>query len=158
MVSFQIRQQTRVPINADVVWQLVTTLEGINAELRPLMTMTTPPHWPNTSLSEVEVPIHLGKSWIFAGGVLLVDYDDLSIVELGKRRFKEESTMLSASSWVHERIVHEDTQASATIEDIVTVTPRKIIAATRLGVRVHRFVISTVFKHRHRRIARLYTP
>lgn len=156
MVSFQIRHKTRVPVNADIVWQFVTTLEGINAELRPLMSMTTPPHWPDTSLAQVKVPIHLGKSWIFAGGLLLVDYDDLSIVELDERRFKEESTMLSASSWTHERIVHEHSPTSSTIEDIVTVTPRKFISATRLGIRVHRFIITTVFGHRHRRIAKLY--
>ena len=52
------------------MWERATTIAGVNAELWPLARMT----------GEGEIREGaLGRSWILAGGVLPIDYDDICL-------------------------------------------------------------------------------
>ncbi|GAA1736402.1 hypothetical protein [Aeromicrobium alkaliterrae] len=149
MATCVVRHESLLPVPAQVVWDRVTTADGINAELRPWMTMSVPAGADDLDLGSVEPVVHLGKSWIRLFGVVPVDYDDISIVELEPgRRFLERSRMFSSPVWQHERIVDPVDDHACRVSDVVTFTPR---AALRpLAPRV----LAALFAHRHRRLRR----
>jgi hypothetical protein len=143
-----VRRESLLPVPAADVWARVTTAEGINHELRPWMTMSLPAGADELDIARVEPVVHLGKSWIRLFGVLPVDFDDISIVELEPgRRFLERSRMLSAPVWQHERVVDPVGDDSSHVRDIVTFTPR-----AGLGPLAPR-IVGALFSHRHRRLA-----
>jgi hypothetical protein len=104
---------------AQLVWERVTTPEGINEEFWPRFRMTVPKQAVGLDISTVEVPAHLGRSWFFAQG-LPVAVDDITIVELGPGyRFVEQSKMTALKVWRHERVV-TPTDAGCTVADTIT--------------------------------------
>ncbi|MDT5111925.1 MAG: hypothetical protein QOK33_4272 [Mycobacterium sp.] len=81
---------------AEAVWQRVVTPDGINDELRPVMTMSMPRGAEFLTVDNVPVGVPIGRAWLRLLGVLPFDYDYLTIAELEPgRHFREESTMLS---------------------------------------------------------------
>jgi hypothetical protein len=46
-----------------------------------------------------DTDVRIGRSWILFLGPVPFDADDLTIAELGPRRFVERSPLLSAASW-----------------------------------------------------------
>jgi len=90
-----VRVESRLDAAPEAVWERVTSPEGINFEIAPLLRMTVPGGLEALDLDRVE-PGRLGRSWILLFGVLPVDYDDLRLerIEPG-RGFLERSTMLS---------------------------------------------------------------
>jgi hypothetical protein len=94
-----IERRSVVDAPAARVWQRVVTPEGINDEMRPVMTMSMPRG--AASITVEDVPV--GRAWLRLFGVLPFDYDHLAIAALEPgRSFHEESTMLSMRLWRHE--------------------------------------------------------
>ncbi len=145
--SVVVRRESLLPVPADVVWARVTTAQGINHELGPWMSMSLPAGVDELDIATVTPTVHLGRSWIRLFGVVPVDFDDISITELEPgRRFLEQSRMLSAPVWQHERIVDAVGDDSCHVRDVVTFVPR---AALRpLAPRL----VGALFSHRHRRL------
>ena len=144
-----VEQRSTVNAPADVVWARVVTPEGINDEMRPLMTMS-PPRGTSLDLHTIEVGVPAGRCWLRLFGVIPFDYDDLMIAELVPgRRFHEKSSMLSLSRWEHERTVEPAGAGTCTVHDRLTFEGR-IAILTPVFARVVRFF----FAHRHRRLAR----
>src|SRR4029077_13176970 len=88
------------------VWARVSTMEGVNHELMPLVRMTCPRRYAGLRLDPEIVPLGVRafRSWVLALGILPVDWDDLTLVRIEPGRgFLEDSTMLSQRRWVHER-------------------------------------------------------
>ncbi len=147
-----LERSSHLAASAEAVWAGATHFDGINDEFRPLLRMTAPRGRRELS-AEVVVPgERLFRSWLLVLGVVPVDYDDLTIAELGPgHRFLERSRMLSASEWVHERVVETTGPASCRITDRLSYEPR------------HRFfepvlsrAVPLVFDHRHRRLRARY--
>lgn len=132
-----------------LVWARVSTFEGVNDELGPLIRMTAPV---GTCIDE-DVP--LGRTWfrsrLLLFGVLPVDYDDLAFdrVEPG-RGFHERSTMRSMSVWEHERTL-EQRGDGCLVLDRLRFVPRIPLPAALL-----RAIVGWVFDHRHRRLRRRF--
>ncbi|MEV7428757.1 hypothetical protein AB0N29_03995 [Nocardioides sp. NPDC092400] len=129
------------------VWARVTTPAGIRHEMRPLLSMTMPPRLRGGTLDDARLLLGrpLGKAWLLAGGVVPVDFDDMTLVALEPgRRFHESSRMLLFPRWEHERTVDPVDDASCTVTDRLVLEPR--VPGT--GHVVDRF-----FAHRHRRLA-----
>lgn len=146
MQRFSISSRLVAP--ADRVWARVTTFEGVNDELRPVMRMTAPAHVRELDEQTVVLGERLFRSWILLFGVLPVDYDDLTLVELEPgRRFLERSPMLSMRSWQHERVV-EPHGGGCTVTDRLEFEPRLPLPAAP--------VIGALFRHRHRRLRRRF--
>jgi len=141
--------------DADTVWTWVTTAAGVNDELRPWLRMTVPHAWRDRSIADVEPGVRIGRSWILFLGVIPFDADDLTIAELGPRRFVERSPLLSAASWQHERAV-EPSGAGSRITDRLTFEPRALTARIPGGPRLHAAVVAAIFDHRHRRLRRRF--
>jgi ligand-binding SRPBCC domain-containing protein len=136
---------------AEAVWTRVTTLQGVNDELRPWLRMTAPRAVRDLSLADVELGRRVCRSWVLLGGVVPVDYDDLTLVERGPGlRFLERSPLLSQRSWQHERWV-EAVDGGCRLTDRLTFEPRIAAAA-----RVSRRVVAAIFAHRHRRLVRRF--
>jgi hypothetical protein len=153
--SLVIERATSLPRPAGEVWARVVTPEGINHELGPWLRMTVPPGMP-ASLDTLEPPCTLGRSWVLAGGVVPVDWDDLGIDVLEPGHFRERSTMASAAHWQHERWVTADADDPdrCVVRDRLELISRALIRALPGGTRAHRAIIAAVFAHRHRRLRR----
>lgn len=128
----------------EVVWAHATSVAGVNHELGPVLRMTAPD---GVSLEQAPLGTPLFRSWVLLLGLLPVDYDDLTLVELEPgRRFLERSRMLSSSMWEHERVL-TSVPGGCLVEDRVRFRPR-----VRLTGPVLRVVVAALFSHRHRRL------
>jgi ligand-binding SRPBCC domain-containing protein len=134
------------------VWDRVTSFEGINDELRPLMRMTAPPDVRRLEPDQVVLGERICRSWVLLFGFIPFDYDDIVLVELEPgRRFHERSTMLSMRSWEHERWIEPGGEGACTLSDRLTFEPRLPLPGRALVP-----VVRAIFRHRHRRLRRRF--
>ena len=121
--SFELSSQLAAP--AEEVWAHAASMRGVNRELFPLARMTHPRGLSVLEPGSVPLGARAFRSWILAAGVLPIDYDDLTIVELEPgRRFLERSPMLTQRLWTHERIVEPRAGGGASLTDRVSFEPR----------------------------------
>jgi ligand-binding SRPBCC domain-containing protein len=141
---------------AAAVWERAVTEAGINDELAPLLRMTMPPGLRGRTIDTVEVGAPLGRSWILLGRVLPVDYDDLRLVELDPgRRFLERSRTLSFAVWEHERTIEPEGEESCRVTDRLGFELKRPVARVPGAARLATAIVRLLFRHRHRRLARL---
>ena len=143
--------ETRLAADAQAVWQHASSMDGINRELAPLARMTAPAGM--TRLDDVEIVLgqRLIRSWIYALGIVPIDYDDVTLVELEPgRRFLERSPMLSQRLWQHERTI-DPIEGGCIVRDTIHYEPR-----LRLLGRLQLPIFRMVFANRHRQLARLF--
>jgi ligand-binding SRPBCC domain-containing protein len=132
------------------VWERVVSPDGINNEMRPWMTMSMPRSARGMTVDTVPLNVVLGRAWIRLFGLIPIDYDALSIVELEPGRyFHEKSTMASMRRWEHERTLAALDDGSTRVTDRITFEPRVPGIGAILGR-----VLAAFFGHRHRRLAR----
>jgi ligand-binding SRPBCC domain-containing protein len=140
-----------VSATPEEVWALASTIAGVNAELRPLARMTHPRGFDRLDPELVPLGQRAFRSWILALGVLPIDYDDLTIVELEPgRRFLERSTMLSQRVWEHERVV-EAAPGGCRVTDRVAFEPRVVWLGGLFAL-----TFEAAFRNRHRRLRRIH--
>src|SRR5213079_1530467 len=114
-VQFSVSSKLNAP--AAEVWERVITPKGINDEMGPWMKMTIPKGIDSLSLGSVTLGEPIGRSWILLFGVVPIDYDDVTLVELENgHRFLERSPMMSMRLWEHERSV-EPGSGGCTVTD-----------------------------------------
>jgi ligand-binding SRPBCC domain-containing protein len=152
MAVVRLSFSTRVAASAPDVWAVVSTMDGVNAELRPLMRMTHPPHL--TSLADADIV--LGElamhSWLLAFGFLPIDRHALGLERVyDGEGFDEESTSWLQRRWRHERRVIDEGDGTSTVTDELTAEPRLGLLAPVL-----RRVVTALFRHRHRQLARRF--
>jgi ligand-binding SRPBCC domain-containing protein len=147
-----VEQESTLAAPPEAVWARVSTFEGINDELRPLMRMTAPARVRALDPAEVVLGERIFRSWILLFGLVPIDYDDLSLIALEPGRgFHERSTMLSMRAWEHERWLESDGDGRCRLSDRLSFEPRVGLA----GPLLERFVALT-FRHRHRRLRRFF--
>jgi ligand-binding SRPBCC domain-containing protein len=142
-----------VPATPEAVWARVSTMDGVNHELMPLVRMTYPRRYAGLRLDPDVVPLgeRVFRSWILLLGLLPIDWDDLRLVRIERGRgFLESSTMLSQRRWVHERTLAA-VHGGCRVTDRITFEPR-LPGLGRVFLPVFRFF----FRHRHRRLARYF--
>lgn len=154
-----LEQTSVVARPAAEVWERAVTEEGINDELAPILRMTMPAALRGKTVDTVEAGVPLGRSWILLGRVLPVDYDDLCLAELEPgRRFLERSRTLSFSVWQHERTVEPLDERSCRVTDRLGFELKRGVAWIPGMARLSTAVVSFLFRHRHRRLARWAGP
>jgi ligand-binding SRPBCC domain-containing protein len=142
---------SRLDASPREVWDRIVTPEGINDELRPFLRMTVPRGIERLDPASVELGKPIGRSWILLFGVLPIDRDDVTLVELEEgRRFLERSPMLSMKLWEHERTV-EPNGSGCEITDRIRFQPRLGLPAA-----LPRPLFRAFFRHRHRRLRRRF--
>jgi hypothetical protein len=130
------------------LWPIVTSADGVNAELKPLVTMTFPKDGFDFSKAMPGQPLF--TSWILLFGFLPIDRHTFIIHEVGPLHFVETSHTLLQRSWRHERYLTPQGD-STDVRDVVTVIPRLAFMQP-----VTNRIVATIFRHRHKRLARLY--
>jgi len=147
-----VEQESILAATPEAVWARVSTFEGINDELRPLMRMTAPARVRALDPAEVVLGERIFRSWILLFGLIPIDYDDLSLIALEPGRgFHERSTMLSMRAWEHERWLEPDGDGRCRLRDRLSFEPRIGIA----GALLEAFIRMT-FRHRHKRLRRYF--
>lgn len=155
MAEVVVEQESVLSAPPERVWERVVDPEGINHELRPWMTMSMPASAGGLSIETIQVGQPVGRAWIRLFGLVPVDYDDLTVAELEPGRyFREESSMLSARTWRHERTLTPTASGGTHVHDRLTFTPR---VPGRLSAAVQRRIIAALFRHRHRRLAQHFS-
>jgi len=141
--------RSRLDAAPEAVWERATSFEGINDEFAGLFRMTAPRAVREAGLGAVTVGERICRSWILLFGVLPVDYDDITLVELDPPHgFLERSTMLSMGAWEHRRTI-EPAGAGCVVTDAIRYRPRLPIPDALL-----RPLYAFVFRLRHRRLRR----
>ena len=150
------RAKSVVPAPATEVWRVVTSPEGINFELMPVMRMTVPAQLKAKAIGEMALRQKIGRSWFFLLGLIPIDYDDITIAELEDgRRFLERSTMMSMSAWEHERTL-VDRDGGCEVSDRITFKMRPPLGWVPGAHAVIGTLLRWLFGHRHRRLARWF--
>jgi ligand-binding SRPBCC domain-containing protein len=139
------RVSSRLAAAPEEVWARVTTPEGINDELWPVVRMTMP-RGASVRLGS------LGRSWILLAGVLPIDWDDIHVAELREGRgFRERSRLGSARAWHHDRSLDALPGAGCRVVDEIGFDPR-----LRAVGGLQAFVLEAMFRWRHRRLRRRF--
>jgi ligand-binding SRPBCC domain-containing protein len=147
-----VEQESIVAAPPDVVWARVSTFQGVNDELLPLMRMTAPAHVRALDPSQVVMGERIFRSWVLLFGVIPIDYDDLTLIALEPGSgFHEQSRMLSMRVWEHKRTLEPTGDAATRVSDRLSFEPR----LPGSGPLLERFIRAT-FRHRHRRLRRRF--
>jgi hypothetical protein len=77
-----VQQESIVAASPEAVWERVSTFEGVNDELRPLLRMTVPARVRALDPSEVVLGERIFRSWVLLFGVLPIDFDYLTLFAL----------------------------------------------------------------------------
>lgn len=135
--------------DAQTIWDRIASFEGINDEFGGLLRMTAPRAVREAGLDAVVVGERLCRSWILLFGVVPIDYDDITVVELDPPHgFLERSSMLSNRVWEHHRTI-EPADGGCVLTDAIRYEPRAPVPHALL-----RRVYGLVFALRHRRLRR----
>lgn len=143
--TFTLQFATPLRTSRECLWDWITSVEGIRAEMRPILRMTVPRNLRGIEDARIRPGQRLFRSIILLFGILPIDYSDLTVLTLRPGEgFIEESPMGSMKRWRHERSIVGDHVDPATVilVDRLTFQPRW--AASLLGWFVQRF-----FEHRH---------
>jgi ligand-binding SRPBCC domain-containing protein len=147
-----VEQQSLLAASPDAIWSRVSTFEGVNDELRPLMRMTAPARVRALDPSQVVLGARIFRSWVLLFGVIPIDYDDLTLIALEPGRgFHERSQMLSMRVWEHERTLDPTGDQATRVSDRLSFEPR----LPGSGPLLERIIRAT-FRHRHRRLRRRF--
>ncbi len=101
-----LRFESTLHASAEKVWEWITSIRGIRAEMWPFFFMTAPRGV--RSLSDVQITPgkRMFRSYVFLFGMLPVDYSDMTLLELNiGQGLMEQSPMGSMNLWRHERQV-----------------------------------------------------
>jgi ligand-binding SRPBCC domain-containing protein len=146
-----VQQESILTAAPEVIWARISTFEGINAELKPLLRMTAPASIRALDPAEVVLGERIFRSWVLLFGVLPIDFDDLALVSLEPGRgFHERSRMLSMRVWEHERRL-QPVAAGCRVVDRLSFEPR----LPGMGPLLERFIRLT-FRNRHRQLRRQF--
>lgn len=136
------------------IWPWVTSPEGINDELMPVMRMTVPAQLRGKSIQEMPLRERIGRSWFLLFGFVPIDYDDITLAERDSgRRFLERSTMMSMASWEHERTL-TPCEGGTEVKDRVAFQMRPPLGWIPGAHAFMRWALGSLFAHRHRRLGR----
>jgi hypothetical protein len=146
MATIDLRFSSHLAASRADVWAAVSTMAGVNDELRPFIRMTHPRD--RQSLTDARfVPGELVfRSWLLAGGVLPVDRHSLVLERvIDGEGFDEQSTSWVQRSWRHERRVVDEGDGTCTLTDHLVAVPR-----VRLMRPVLAWAVAFLFRRRHR--------
>jgi hypothetical protein len=92
--------------SAEQVWAHASTFAGVNRELWPLVRMTFPPTLGRLTPEAFLVERTAFRSWILLFGLVPVEFDDFTLVQLEPGRgVLEVSRLLNMREWRHRRTV-----------------------------------------------------
>lgn len=153
MATRTVENQVEVPAATAAVWERVISLDGINQEMRPWITMSVLRRAAGLTVETLPLGRPIGRAWLRLFGLIPFDFDHLTVVELEAGvRFLERSTMLSMRRWEHERTL-TPVAGGTRVHDRVTLQPRLPVPGFALLLAR---VVDAFLKHRHRRLRKYF--
>ena len=148
----ELRFESLVAASPQQVWSRVSTMQGVNAELMPILRMTYPRQLSNLDAAPRELLGKLAfKSWVLLFGLIPVDRHFLCLQSVATGEgFDERSWSWSQRAWNHRRTL-TPIDGGTHIVDELSFEPRVALAAPFL-----RWFIGTIFDHRHRVLRRAF--
>lgn len=144
----QVEVTSRLESEAEVVWEGISSLEGVNLEMGPWLRMTAPA---GAGLADATGGQTLNLALSGPGGLPLGNYPlDLNEFEEG-RGFLEQTWMFPFLLWQHERVIESGGDGLTFVTDRLGWSWRASILDRLVAVGVRAF-----FGHRHRRLRRIY--
>jgi ligand-binding SRPBCC domain-containing protein len=140
-----LRFESRLRAPRERVWEWITSVEGISAEMWPYFRMTVPRNARSLADLRPEPGVRMFRSYVFLFGFLPIDYSDMTLLELDMGHgFVEQSPMGSMKLWRHERRILPcpDEPGAVLLADQLRFRPRR-------ARRLTRWFIGRVFVHRH---------
>ncbi|MDE0856747.1 MAG: hypothetical protein OSA97_20220 [Nevskia sp.] len=137
--------ESRLTAPRERVWQWITSLHGISAELSPLLRMSAPRGVRGITDLDFQPGRRLFRSRVYLFRLLPIDRSDLTLLQLDPGRgFLEQSPVWSMRLWRHERRIHDcpDDPAAVLLSDRLSFTPR-------WTPRLVGWFLRRVFLHRH---------
>ena len=136
-----------LPVDRATLWLAITSMDGINHEMRPWLTMGAPARVHSLQDVTLTPGEPLFRSTIKLFGLLPVGHSDLTLLSLtAQQGFVEASPMTGMRSWRHERRL-EDSGTGCTLHDTLLFEPQLLPKVTSAIIRAF---------FRHRRLRRRY--
>lgn len=152
MAPFSFEFSSDLEAKADVVLAHAGTMRGVNRELGPLLRMTVPRAYREGTLFDAPVGRPLFRSFLLFAGIVPIDFDHLCFQSIERDSgFVETSTMLSMTTWRHERRVTPRGDGGSRIVDRIAFTPR----LRWTGPLLERVSLA-LFRHRHARLRAMF--
>ena len=134
--------ESTLAASPEKVWAWITSFDGISKEMAPILQMSTPKGMRNIASIPFEPGVPMFRSWIRLGGILPIDFSDLTLLSLTPgEAFVEQSRMGSMRLWRHERCISLH-GSGCRITDTLTIEPR-------FGGRLAVGFAKKLFSHRH---------
>ena len=136
---------SRLDACGEAVWQWISSVRGISAELWPFLRMTVPRGVGNLADVAFRPGVPLFRSRVFLFGVLPIGSSDLTLLELVRGEgFVEQSPNASMKLWRHERRITPapGDESGVVLRDDLRFEPK-------WAPRLVSWFIARVFRHRH---------
>jgi len=130
--------------------QRTLTMEGVNAELGPLVRMTAPPAWQNVPIPEWPEKEPLFKSWILLFGLVPIDRHSFYFDSVDAGGFSEASSSWMNRLWRHTRQI-DSVESGVRVKDAVEFELRLPFLG-RLLLPIYKAVL----QRRHRYLRRMH--
>jgi ligand-binding SRPBCC domain-containing protein len=133
------------------LWGHVSSPTLLNREFFPFLKMTFPKGVRELTPQTVPLGQRLCRSWILLFGLIPVDYDDVTLVEIEPGvRFVERSSMLTQSFWEHVRTL-EDADGGCRVTDRV-----RFVSRLPWADPIQHGIVKALFAWRHKRLKSLF--
>ena len=134
--------ESTLAASPEKVWTWITSFDGISKEMAPILQMSAPKGMRDIASIPFEPGVAMFRSWIRLGGILPIDFSDLTLLSLTPGEgFVEQSRMGSMRLWRHERAISPH-GSGCRITDTLTIEPR-------FGGRLAVAFVRKLFSHRH---------
>ena len=143
-ICMTFQSELRAP--ASRVWEWITSVKGISAEMWPYFRMTAPRNVRTLNDLPFRPGQRLFRSYLFLFGALPIDYSDMTLIELDPGNgFVEQSPMGSMKLWRHERRI----LASTSDPEVILLIDR-LTFQPRIARWLAAWFIRRIFQHRHK--------
>jgi hypothetical protein len=123
-MEFRFSICSQLKARPEAVWNSVSTMRGVNAELWPMVRMTVPEGMEDVSISAMPLGQPAFKSRILILGFIPFDVHELTLLRVKpEREFYEHSRSLVMRDWIHERTI-QPKMTGCEIVDQIRFTPK----------------------------------
>lgn len=134
--------ESTLATSPETVWSWIISFDGISKEMAPVLQMSAPKGVRDLASISFEPGVPMFRSWIRLGGIIPIDFSDLTLLSLTPGEgFVEQSRMGSMRLWRHERRIFP-VEMGCRITDTLTFEPR-------FGGRLAVAFVRRFFAHRH---------
>lgn len=144
MIEFQ--YSSELPVQAQVVREHTLNMKGVNFELAPLVKMTCPKRFYETSIINWPKNKHVFNSVLLLGGIIPIDIHRFFFTELKPTGFEEKSNTILNKVWHHKRLV-VDSDDGCLVVDLVAYETRLPFIGELIKP-----IYEFIFEHRHKRL------